>query len=98
MASNDTRAYGRPLAATLAATLLLSVGAPASVQERAPDRPPVEAGSFRKVDLVNLGRFDETLRLDVRYATPNNFLGRAVYRQARVFLQRDAAEALRRAN
>jgi D-alanyl-D-alanine dipeptidase len=41
---------------------------------------------------------DPTLKLDIRYATSNNFLQRPVYRQARAFLQRPAAEALVRVN
>src|SRR5262249_2289702 len=34
------------------------------------------------------------IQLDIRYATPNNFLGEAIYPQARAFLQRGAAESL----
>jgi D-alanyl-D-alanine dipeptidase len=60
--------------------------------------PPQEAGPFRPPDLVELLRVDPSLRLDVRYATKNNFLGRPVYREARAFLQRPAAEALARVN
>jgi D-alanyl-D-alanine dipeptidase len=60
--------------------------------------PPKESGAFRKPDLVELVKIDSSLKLDIRYATSNNFLGRAVYRQARAFLQRPAAEALSRAN
>ena len=45
-------------------------------------------------DLVELVHLDPTLRLDIRYATPDNFAGRAVYPEARAFLQRPAAEAL----
>jgi D-alanyl-D-alanine dipeptidase len=60
--------------------------------------PPVEAGPFRKPDLVELVKLDPTIRLDIRYATSNNFLGRPVYTQARAFLQRPAAEALARVN
>jgi len=41
---------------------------------------------------------DPTLRLEIRYASTNNFLHRPVYRQARAFLQKPAAEALVRAN
>lgn len=37
------------------------------------------------------------LRLDLRYATSNNFTGRALYDQARAFLQGVAADALMRA-
>lgn len=60
--------------------------------------PPKEQGPFRKPDLVELIKLDPTLRLDIRYATSNNFLGRPVYKQARAFLQRPAAEALVRVN
>src|SRR5687768_16872694 len=63
-----------------------------------PDRPPREAGPFRAPDLVELVRVEPSVRLDVRYATANNFVGRPVYRQARVFLQRPAAEAVARAH
>ncbi len=60
--------------------------------------PPVEAGPFRAPELVELTRLDPTIHLDIRYATKNNFLGKAVYKQPRAFLQRPAAEALTRAN
>ena len=60
--------------------------------------PPVETGPFRQPDLVELTKLDPTIRLDIRYATKNNFLGKAVYKQSRAFLQRPAAEALVRVN
>ncbi len=60
--------------------------------------PPVEQGKFRRPDLVELIRMDPGLRLDIRYASPNNFLGRPVYTEARAFLQRPAAKALARAH
>ena len=60
--------------------------------------PPAEPGPFRKVELVELTTLDPTLRLDVRYATADNFLGTPVYEEARAFLQRPAAEALLRAH
>jgi D-alanyl-D-alanine dipeptidase len=63
-----------------------------------PRNPPVEPGPFREADLVEVVKLDPTIRLDVRYATPNNFTGQPVYRQARAFLQRPAAEALVRVN
>jgi D-alanyl-D-alanine dipeptidase len=59
--------------------------------------PPKETGTFRQPDLVELIKLDPTLRLDIRYATANNFLHRPVYKQARAFLQRPAAEAVVRA-
>jgi len=60
--------------------------------------PPVEPGPFRQPDLVELTRLDPTIKLDIHYATKNNFLGKAVYKQSRAFLQRPAAEALVRIN
>lgn len=60
--------------------------------------PPKETGTFRKPDLVELVKLDRTIKLDIRYATSNNFLGRPVYKEARAFLQSPAAEALVRAN
>lgn len=62
------------------------------------DHPPREAGTFRQADLVELVKLDATIRLDVRYATANNFVRRPVYSEARAFLQRPAAEALVRAH
>ena len=61
-------------------------------------RPPQEKGEFLAPDLVELIDLDPTFQLDIRYATSNNFLGRPVYKEARAFLQRPAAEALARAN
>jgi D-alanyl-D-alanine dipeptidase len=61
-------------------------------------KPPQETGNFRETDLVELTNLDPTIKLDVRYATGNNFVGRPVYKQARAFLQRPAAEALVRVN
>lgn len=58
------------------------------------NEPPAETGDFKPADLVELIRLDPTLKLDVRYATPHNFTKRAVYTEARVFLQRPAAEAV----
>jgi D-alanyl-D-alanine dipeptidase len=60
--------------------------------------PPKEPGPFRAADLVEIVKLDPTIHLDVRYATSNNFTGRPVYRQARAFLERPAAEALVRVN
>jgi D-alanyl-D-alanine dipeptidase len=56
--------------------------------------PPQEEGDFRPSDLVELVQLDPTIKLDVRYATTNNFMGSVFYRQPRAFLQRPAAEAL----
>ncbi len=60
--------------------------------------PPVEEGDFLDSDLVRLTDLDPTIRLDVRYAGENNFMGTAFYQVADAFLQRPAAEALARAH
>lgn len=44
--------------------------------------------------MIELVKLDKTIKLDIRYATANNFVGRAVYPEPRAFLQRPAAEAL----
>ena len=60
--------------------------------------PPKETGDFRSTDLVELNARDASIKLDIRYATKNNFLGEPIYTQARAFMQRPAAEALQRAH
>lgn len=59
---------------------------------------PVEKGEFRPAQLVEVVRLDASVHLDIRYATAKNFTGRAMYADARAFLQRPAAEALVRAH
>ena len=44
--------------------------------------------------MIELTELSNTIKLDIRYATANNFVGRPVYAEARAFLQRPAAEAL----
>jgi D-alanyl-D-alanine dipeptidase len=61
-------------------------------------RPPAESGAFLAADLVEPARLDTTIRLDIRYATTNNFLGSVFYSSARAFLQRPAAQAVVRAS
>ena len=58
--------------------------------------PPIEDGEFLNADLVDVTDYSETIRLDIRYASNDNFLGVPVYSSARAFLQRPAAEALQR--
>lgn len=47
-------------------------------------------------DLVELIQVSPRILLDIRYATPNNFTGKAVYRSSRCFLRRKTAERLHR--
>jgi D-alanyl-D-alanine dipeptidase len=86
--TNSPGARARAWAACLA--LLAASCAPAL-------RPPVETGKLAP-DLVEIVTLDPTIHLDVRYATARNFVGRPVYKEARAFLQRPAAEALVRAH
>lgn len=57
-------------------------------------KPPVEPPRARKPDLVELTKLDSTIKLEIRYATTNNFLGSRMYTEARAFMQRPAAEAV----
>jgi len=66
--------------------------------ESATQQPPAESGTFRPTDLAELVTVDPSIKLDIRYATTNNFLGAAFYSQARAFLQRPAADAVARAS
>jgi D-alanyl-D-alanine dipeptidase len=61
-------------------------------------KPPKETGNFKPSDLVELIKLDPTLKLDIRYATSNNLVGRPVYEEARAFLQRPGADALVQVN
>ena len=55
---------------------------------------PKEKGQFLNTELVELKKLDPNFKLDIRYATSNNFVGKPVYKQARAFLQKPAALAL----
>ena len=59
----------------------------------AQNAPPKERNK-REAHLVELITLDNTIKLDIRYATDNNFVGKKVYPEARAFLQKPAAKAL----
>ncbi|MGD9588298.1 MAG: M15 family metallopeptidase [Pyrinomonadaceae bacterium] len=44
--------------------------------------------------MIELITLDPTIKLDIRYATDDNFVGRRVYPEGRVFLQEEAARAV----
>jgi D-alanyl-D-alanine dipeptidase len=71
---------------------------PELMKEARAAQPPKENGEFREPDLVELTKLDPTIKLEIRYATTNNFLGTVFYSQARAFMQRPAAEAVVRAS
>lgn len=56
--------------------------------------PPKDPNATRQADLVELVTLDPTIKLDIRYAGTNNFIGKPVYKEGRAFLQRPAAEGL----
>ena len=59
----------------------------------AQNAPPKESNK-REAHLIELIKLDPTIKLDIRYATENNFVGRKVYPEARAFLQKPAAKAV----
>jgi len=77
-------------AAVAAATCVLSGAGPSAAIQG----PPRDSAATRTADLVELITVDPTIKLDIRYAGTNNFLGKPVYKEARAFLQRPAANAL----
>ena len=70
--------------------ILIALSLWVSVQQA----PPKDPNATRAADLVELVKLDPTIKLDIRYAGTNNFLGKPVYKEARAFLQRPAAMAL----
>lgn len=78
----------RPVAELLAAAR--AAAPPAGAGRRG------EAGEPRAFELLDLRALGPTVRLDVRYATANNFLGTPVYPAAVAKLQVPAAHALER--
>ena len=77
----------RSFFALLALLLILSF------QAVAQDGPPKESNK-REAHLIELITLDPTIKLDIRYATDNNFVGKTVYPEARAFLQKPAAKAV----
>jgi CubicO group peptidase (beta-lactamase class C family)/D-alanyl-D-alanine dipeptidase len=68
-------------------------------KEALPASPPAEKGPFRVPELVDVTTLAPTIKLDLRYATDNNFLSTALYpTSAKAYLQKPAAEALAAAN
>jgi D-alanyl-D-alanine dipeptidase/CubicO group peptidase (beta-lactamase class C family) len=64
--------------------------------EAAKAHPPAQPSGLEAPELVEIARLEPGIRLDIRYATTNNFMTTAFYTQARALLQKPAAEALAR--
>lgn len=60
------------------------------IQTLTPEQKVKEAG------LVELTRLEPSIKLDIRYATTNNFVGKVIYKEARAFMQRPAADTIAR--
>ena len=83
------------------AVVPLATCVPMRPDKDVPFIPARKASSLAAGDpkrLVELVKLDPTIRLDMRYATANNFTGRVLYDEARAFLTIAAAQALVRAN
>lgn len=63
-------------------------------ENEAPMVIPVDPDATALPDLVDLSRFDQRFKLDIRYSTTNNFMGRVLYPVARAVAQRPLAVAL----
>jgi zinc D-Ala-D-Ala dipeptidase len=67
-----------------------------SAESAAPEQR-IDSGNLNRTSnakLVDIRSINSKIRLDMRYATANNFLGRRVYGQARCLLRASAAERL----
>lgn len=58
------------------------------------DEPVAGRSVEARADFKDIARLDPTIVLDIRYATKNNFTGKAVYPVARCLLRDDIAERL----
>lgn len=56
--------------------------------------PTVAKEKLKTTRLVELAKLDPTLKLDIKYATKNNFLGRPFYKEAKAYLQEHVAKDL----
>lgn len=95
---NGTRLAFHDFGAETQAAIRAAVRAdPAALRQRAlAATPPAETGDFLPADLVDLTTIDPRIRLDIRYAGADNFMGMPLYERAAAYLQRPAAQALGR--
>ena len=52
------------------------------------------ASAFAQLDLVELVNINPNIRLDIKYATDDNFTKKAVYTQAKCFLRKAVADKI----
>lgn len=84
----------RTVLAGIGTSALAGCAAPFREAPPTPALMPVDPAATARPELVDLARFDPRMRLDIRYATPANFMGRTLYPVARAIAQRPVAEAL----
>jgi len=77
---------------TFLAALPFPAGLGAARAAEPADGPATAA--LARAGLVEITRLDPSIRLEMRYATDNNFIGRAVYPSGRCFLRQEAAARL----
>lgn len=56
--------------------------------------PPAQPENLRAPNLVDVAQLDRKIRLDIRYAGTNNFMGMKFYDIPKAYMQRPAADAL----
>ncbi len=79
-----------------------------TVRQLAKNRPNLKADALRATppsirterasDLIEIAKLDPAIKLQIAYATSDNFVGFPVYDEPRAFAQRPVAEALQRVN
>lgn len=87
----------RPSAATDKKTVQVVQNDLSQVNPKAPQKIPLPSKNNEKINkngLVELIKLDDSIKLDIRYATDNNFVGKKIYQETRAFLQRLAAASV----
>jgi zinc D-Ala-D-Ala dipeptidase len=92
----DARPLRRDVLAGL--SLLSLVGCESERRSTAKPEQTTQPAPVAQSGLVELTKLDPTIKLDIRYATSNNFTGRVLYSQARALLMAEPAAALVRAS
>lgn len=76
----------------------MPVAIPVPVQQEAArtvaDVTPLDSLDYDTTQWLELTTLDSSIRLDLRYATENNFVGQVLYGCARCFLRPEAAQAV----
>lgn len=88
------RDFGAEAQTLIRSRMQTGIGALRTAAKKA--SPPVETA--KTSDLVAVQSADPTIRLDVRYAGSDNFMGQPIYERSGAYMQRPAAEALGRIN